>query len=856
MKTKPQFTYRKLAAAVMLAGLSTAGSAQTGAQDPEMETIMVFGQREAANRALGLYRESDAVANYVSSDDMGQFVDQNVAESLQRLPGLSITRDQGEGRFVSVRGVDAGLSTVTINGMRIGTPEDGSRAVPLDVIPTGSVDGIEVVKVPTPDMPGDAIGGSVNVSSASAFDRDERQITYRLEGSYNELSGEYSPKAQFNFSDVFDGFGGTENIGVSFGLNYLNRTLESDNIEPVYDFMEFNGEDVFTLLEVNERKYFVERERIGFNLNLEFQASENSRFYANTVYSEFSDAETRQRNVFVFEDATITAYDGTNVTYSDIPEDSFRRRIRFRTKEQDTLAFAAGAEHDFQTWALDYNLGISTTRERVPDEKEGRFEKTGNALDANVVFGQGIPSYTFLENGVPAVGYLDNSIYELDRVVLEPLAVDDDDINFAMNIEVPMAFGIESLTFKTGIDGRFKEKSADVDEVEERITPDVMLSQFTTRAPSYGLSDIGQGISSSAFVNYFANNRDQFAVRPQDRDETLVLNSINDYSAEEDVIASYLMGTWDLDRLRVIAGARLERTSFSATGNELLFDEEGELSISSRSGTSDYTNVLPGLHLRYEPVDNLVLRAAWSNTIARPSFSDISPRAEINREDREIALGNPNLDPYKSTNFDLLADWYYGNSGVISAGVFYKDIDDYIVDFTTTQNPEFAGFEVEQPINGTKASVTGIEFNVQQGFEVFSDSLTGILAGLNLTALDTELEIDQRSGESFALPEAAERSGNFYIGYENETFSSRLSVSYRDKFLSDIGDSRLFDIYVAPHTQVDLTASYRFSPRFEMVAELTNLTDEALELYQGSKNLTYQFEEYGPTFAIGFKGQF
>ena len=861
MQAIPQFTYRKLTAALMLAGMSTTGMAQTepSAIEPsatELETIMVFGQREAANRALGLYRDSDAVANYISADDMGQFVDQNVAESLQRLPGVTISRDQGEGRFVSVRGVSAGLSTVTINGMRIGTPESGSRAVPLDVIPTGSVDGIEVVKVPTPDMPGDAVGGSINVSSASAFDRDGRQITYRLDGSYNDLSGETSPKAQFNFSDVVDGFGGTDNIGISFGLNYLNRKLESDNIEPEYDFLDFNGDDVFTLLEVNERKYFVERERLGFNLNLEYQANANTRFYANTVYSEFTDAETRQRNVFVFEDATITAFDGANVRYADMPEDSFRRRIRFRTKEQDTLAFAVGAEHDFQAWSLDYNMGISTTDERVPDEQEGRFEKTGNALDANVQLGQGIPDYTFLENGVPAVGYLDNSLYELDRVVNEPIAVDDDDFNFALNMEVPMAFGIESLTVKTGIDGRFKDKIADVNEFEERDTPDVLLSQFTTGAPSYGLGDLGQGISSSAFVNFYNSNRSDFKARPRDADENRALSSVQDFSAEENVTAGYMMGTWDLDRIRVIAGARIERTDYSADGNELVFDENGDLGINARSVSSKYTNVLPGLHLRYEPTDNLVVRAAWSNTIARPSFSDISPRSQINREDMEIELGNPDLDPYKSTNFDFLADWYFGNSGIISAGVFYKDIDDYIVDMSTRQNPEFAGFEVEQPVNGTKASVTGIEFNVQQGLEVFNESLMGLLAGFNLTALDTDLEISERAGESFALPEAAERSGNFYVGYENELFSTRLSVTYRDKLLSEVGDSELFDLYVAPHTQVDLTASYRFNPRFELVAELTNLTDEALELYQGSKNYTFQFEEYGPTFAIGFKGQF
>lgn len=858
MNRSNRFKPRKLVTAMLLlgagAGVYSAAWAQSG--EPQVESILVYGQRAAQNNALDQYRQSDAVTSFISADDMGQFVDQNVAEALQRLPGISITRDQGEGRFVSVRGVDAGLSTVTINGMRIGTPEDGSRAVPLDVIPSGSVDLLEVTKVPTPDMPGDAIGGAVNVRSASAFDRDGRQISYRLEGSYNDLSGESSPKAQFNFSDVVSVFGGSDNLGISVGLNYLDRKLESDNIEPEYDYLDFNGEDVLALLEVNERKYFVNRERLGFNVNLEFQPNDNSRFFANTVYSEFTDAETRQRNVFTFEDATITAYDGQNISYADLPEDSFRRRIRFRTKEQDTLAFALGAEHDFGRWSLDYNAGISTTRERVPDEVEGRFLKTGASLDAQARIGTGIPSYAFLQNGAPAAGYLDNSLYELDRAVVVPLFVDDDDLNFAINMEVPQAFGIQSFTLKTGLDARFKEKNSDVNEFELRRTPDAMLDQFSGPAPSYGLGNLGQGISSAAFADFFQRNRAGFTERPQDVNSNRVMNEGADFRAEEDVKAGYVMGTWDTERLRVIAGARVERTEFSATGNELVFDPAGNLSISERRADSSYTNLLPGIHLRYEPVENLVLRAAWSNTIARPNFNDISPRLELDQDDNEVELGNPDLDPYESANVDLLADWYLGNTGVISAGVFYKDIDNYIVDYTTRQDGRFPGMEVSTPINGSKASVKGFEFNAQAGLEGLSESLAGFLVGFNTTILDTELKLLERPGERFALPDAAERSGNIFIGYENRRLSARLSLTERDKYLTEVGDAPVYDLYVAPHTQLDLTASYRFSDRFELVAELTNLTDEALELYQGSKAYTYQFEEYGPTFALGFKGRF
>ena len=852
MHNSHKFMPRKLLLAMMAVSASTTAMAQSS----DMEEIVVYGQRAAQNKALDEYRSADSITNFIAADDMGQFVDQNVAESLQRLPGISISRDQGEGRFVSVRGIDAGLSTVTINGMRIGTPEDESRAVPLDVIPTGSVDLLEVTKVPTPDMPGDAIGGAVNVRSASAFDRDGQQFTYRAEASYNELSGETSPKGQLDFSDTYNAFGGMDNLGVTLGVNYTERQMESDNVEAEYDYLDFSGNDVLSVIELQERKYALTRERIGANLNLELRPDESTRYFASAVYSEFQDAESRQRTIYGFEDGELSSFNGTAAVYTDIPEDGFARRIRFRTKNQDTLAFNVGAEHDFSQWRLDYNVGISDTKERVLDEKEGRFEKTGDALNADVTIGGGLPSFTIRNGNTATREHLINSNYELDRVVLEPIWVDDKDVNFAVNMEVPYAFGIDNLTIKAGLDGRFKEKDSNVDEIELRDVPDLNLADYSMAPWSHGLADMGDGISADQFMSYFANNRASFGQRPQDVDENNELSLSQDYQAEEDVTAAYLMGTWDMERMQIIAGGRVERTDYSALGNEIVYDEDGNLSINPRSVDSSYSNFLPGLHLRYEPADNIVVRAAWSNTIARPSFGDISPRSFVNREDLEIEAGNPDLDPYTSENYDLLADWYYGESGVVSAGIFYKDIDDYIVEFTSRNNPVYVGYDVTQPINGTKASVTGFEFNVQQGLEIISPALTGLLAGANLSLLDTDLELSERSGESFMLPAAAEESGNVYLGYENDRLSTRLSATYRGEMLDEVGDDQEFDIYVASHTQVDLTASYRFSDQLEFVAQLINLTDEPLELYQGSKNFTLQLEEYGPTFAFGLKGRF
>ena len=223
------------AAPLQAAGQQAVAATGAVASDAvDLDRIEVRAQLESQIRAVDLKRSSDAIEDAVSSDALGQYPDKNVAESLQRLPGISVTRDQGEGRFAVIRGLDANLNSVSVDGIAIGTPEDSSRAAPLDVIPSDSTERLRVVKSPTPDMPGDAIGGAVLVESASAFDRDGRSLRGKIEGSHQQLSGETSPKAAFNYSEVFN-----DTFGVALGVNYQKRRFESDNTE-----VEYDGEDL------------------------------------------------------------------------------------------------------------------------------------------------------------------------------------------------------------------------------------------------------------------------------------------------------------------------------------------------------------------------------------------------------------------------------------------------------------------------------------------------------------------------------------------------------------------------------------------------------------------------------------
>ncbi len=846
---------RPLPAAIalaLLAGASVSAHAATEtsadaalnaeAEAIRLEEMVVRPQFESQMRAIDVKRGSDAIQDTVSSDSMGQYPDKNVGESLQRLPGISVTRDQGEGRFVVVRGLDAALNSVQVDGIAIGTPEDSSRAAPLDVIPSDSTERLSVIKSPTPDLPGDSVGGSILVESASGFDRRGRSIRGKAELSHQSLSGETSPKASFNYSNNID-----DRFGIAFGLSYQDRTYESDNIEVAYDYHDSLEDvpglsDTLIATEVQQRKYFVNRERTGVNLNLDWRTDEDSSYFLRALYTDFTDAETRQRSIVPVGEGDITAFGNGIYTIEGIDPGDFSRRVRWRTKAEDTFTASAGGENRFDAGAIDYRLGYTKTRERVADEVEARFSYEGED-DISLVLDQngGIPRYDIDD---PANGWLSNDNYRFNRFVLAPTFVDDDEFSAAFNLRIDG----DAAIWKAGVLGRWRDRDVNVDEVELRRGPAFYASDWSIGSPDYRHGDMGDGISSRRMREYLAQRLSDYSARPQDEAANTEVSLIEDYVAGEDILAGYFMGTMDFDGLRVIFGARVERTSFDATGNVVDIDEDGDIaSITQRRVSTDYTSVLPGLHLRYDTEGDWVLRGAYTHTIGRPSFGDISPRTRINRDDEEVDLGNPELDPYESRNLDFSAERYIGETGIFSVGLFYKDIAGYIVETNTRNHPEWTGFDVTMPVNGDDASVLGLELNFQQRFD------SGLLLGVSATWLDTEFTLE---GETFPLPRSSEKLLSAHLGYENDILSARLAAVYRSEYLDEVGDDRNFDLWVASNTQLDFTLDWRMSDAWGLYFEAANLLDEPLELYQGSPQHTLQNELYGRTYVAGVKLRF
>ncbi len=839
-----------LGAAAPLQAAGQQALAATGvvaADAVDLDRIEVRAQLESQVRAVDLKRSSDAIEDAVSSDALGQYPDKNVAESLQRLPGISVTRDQGEGRFVVIRGLDANLNSVSIDGIAVGTPEDSSRAAPLDVIPSDSTERLRVVKSPTPDMPGDAIGGAVLVESASAFDRDGRSLRGKIEASHQQLSGETSPKASFNYSEVF-----ADTFGIALGVNYQNRKFESDNTEVEYDNLDgdIDPQDVkpgdVTAINLQNRKYEIERKRIGAILNMDWRPNEDSKYYLRTLYSQFDDAETRQRVIYNFDDADMVATGTDQYRLDDLPADAIQKRMRYRTKKENTFAASLGGENKLTNAVVDYKIGYTRTEERVNDEMEARFELDADDMSATLDQRSRLPTYTLSSND-----WMDNANYAFDRFVISPKQVNDEERSAQVNVR----FDGDNSSIKFGLLGRWRDRDVNVDESELRRGPDIDLASWTAADPEHRHGVMGQGMSSAAMRAYWAQNGSRYTARPQDVAGNAATSLEEDYTASEDIFASYAMGTWDIGALRIIGGVRVENTRFKATGNSVELDDDDGYTVSPVEANRSYTNVLPGLHLRYDAADDWVLRASANKTVSRPSFGDISPRRALNAGDEELRLGNPQLDPYESKNIDLSVEKYIGTTGIVSLGLFHKSIDGYIVETVSQNDPAYDGLDVTRPINGRKATVRGAEFNWQQQLAFLPGALDGLLVGASGTWLDTRFDagIADREGEEFMLPRASKHVYSAHIGYEKYGLSTRLAAVYRSEYLDTVGAGRAFDIYVAPNTQLDFSLDYKFTPRISMYFEAQNLLDKPLELYQGTRSRTLQMEEYGRTYAVGLK---
>lgn len=297
-----------------------------------METVLVIGQQSNLLSSIARQRASDTVETVLTRDAIGQFPDQNVAEALRRAPGINVLNDQGEGRFVSVRGLDPNLNSSSINGNRVLATGGDERAVALDVIPSELIESIEIKKSLTPDMDADTIGGSIEINTTSAFDRKSDYFSASLEGSYNDLNGKTSPKGSFDFIKLFG-----DDLGIAGGFSYYDREFATDNIE--MDGWSETDDGIAYAEDVEYRDYDVRRERYGITLGADYRLNDSTTLYARGLYSKFDDTELRRRLIFGMSEEPFAGSENTASFDSADGRIQVRRDLKDRGEAQTIRTF-------------------------------------------------------------------------------------------------------------------------------------------------------------------------------------------------------------------------------------------------------------------------------------------------------------------------------------------------------------------------------------------------------------------------------------------------------------------------------------------------------------------------------------
>lgn len=825
------FTFSALALAIASERLSAAETA-IGAT----EHVEVVGQAASLDKALKQQRNSDSIESVVHADGVAQLPDANVAEAVQRLPGISIERDQGEGRFVSVRGLGPDLNSVTINGTLVPSPESARRAVALDVLPSELVQSLSVIKTLTPDMDANSLGGTVDVQSLSAFDHEGLFYTGTTQASYNDKSAQTSPKVSGAISDRFSLGDGINNFGVAAALSWNKRDFRSDNVETAGDWDFTQGA---RLNSFEQRVYDISRERTGGGLNFDYKPDDDTSLYLRTLYSRFKDSETRNSTALEFADAQAEG---------ELGDAKAKRKLKQREETQEIQSYVFGGERSMGLWTLSGQAGYSKSSEDSPGHIAGATFK-GNSSFADSGFYD-----TEKPRPIIGAGFYDPNNFSLDKVDWEEQTTKDTEKN--IRLDLARDYDVQGYASQVKFGGKISRRHKDNDLnawVYEDFSDlgysdnQLNLNQFSKGTVHYSLGQFGPGISGSAIKDLIGGlNRDDFYDEQESR--------ANDFTMREDINAGYVMNTVDVDDWRFIAGLRYEGTEFEAKGtgvrNGVFEDEDTK---------RDYHHWLPGLHARYQLAKNTQVRAAWTNTVVRPTFGQLAPGFVI--DDDVAEFGNPNLKPLESSNFDLGIEHFMGHAGTVSAFLFYKDIKNFVYNTDLAGSGEWTDFtEAHSYANGDSAKLYGLELAYSQKFDWLPAPWNGVIMGANTTFSRSKASVegfDAASGTTIKrdidLPSQSKTVGNLMLGWEDDRLSVRLSANYKSAYLYELAgiNDKAHDSHVDAQTFVDFSAHYSLTKDLQISFDAQNLTDQPYFVYSGNSRYNNQYEEYGPTYSVG-----
>lgn len=833
----------------------------------EMEEMVIIGNFLSGQaKALNKQKNNQNITNVISSDQVGRFPDANIGDALKRVSGITMQNDQGEARNIIIRGLAPNLNSVTINGDRIPSAEGDNRNVQMDLIPSDMISTIEVNKTLTPDMDADAIGGSVNLITRA--NPNGERISATLAGGYAPIRD----KGNYTAGLVYGNRYLNDKLGAVFSASYNNNNFGSDNIEAVWSL---GNKDQAYISEFDIRKYDVQRIRTSFALALDYEFNDNNKIYANAMYNQRYDRENRYRvryrdiEALYDADDNITGFEGSIRRETKGGIDNNKNK-NTRLENQKVQNYALGGEHLLSSKIdLDWSVNYATASEDRPNERYIDFQLKDVAMQQN-------PNDTnnplvTSEADVP-------ERFTLRKITENHNFTEEKELGAKINIRFPFSV-IENQKgrIRTGLRTRIKDKERNNIFYEYKPV-DAMgnLSQITNNF----YSGKGWQQGSQYVPGYFADNQYLGGLdlkNPNKFEEEAAPGeflAVN-YKAKEKIYAGYVRWDQDFsDRLSMITGVRIENTEIDYTGNYVVNEEDLEGQVTT---TNSYTNVLPSLAFKFNVQDDFILRAAFSTALARPNYYALAPFVNALPDDTQISAGNPDLKATYAYNYDFMAEKYFQSIGIVSGGVFYKRLNNFIYnhrdnlynnakfanDFPGIANPIPVGeqWRFVQSRNGKHVNVYGFEVAVQRQLDFIPGAFfKGLGVYLNYTYTKSEAKgITNSEGEErtdVGLPGTAPHMFNASLSWENKKFSARVSLNYASDYIDELGGTAFEDRYYDKQTFVDANASYKITNNFRIFLEANNLTNQPLRYYQGISSRTMQSEYYQGRFNLGVKLDF
>lgn len=829
----------------------------------KLREVVVGGAFNGQRRALSSQKNAMGIVNVVSADQVGKFPDSNIGDALKRISGINVQYDQGEARFGQVRGTSADLSSVTINGNRIPSAEGDTRNVQLDLIPADMVQTIEVNKVVTADMDADAIGGSINLVTKNT--PNKRMFNATAGSGYNAVS----KKAQLNLGLTYGDRFFNDKLGLMFSGSYQNAPGGSDNAEFEYDV----DDGSVVMKEAQMRQYYVTRERQSYSLALDYEFNPDHKISFKGIYNRRNDWENRYRVVYKDLDESDPSEQSIELQTKGGADDTRNARL----ERQQTMDFTLDGEHNLGGRLLmDWAASFSRASEDRPNERYFGLKMDNNTGENLINTFRGIGGRA--PYSTIAIPGLDNEGWELDELTNSNQSIYENEWKFRLNFELPLMKGLYGNTLRFG--GKYTNKEKDREttmyKYDGEDVNDNPIFNDGGAWREHGSSQIRKGFmvgdnypEGTHFVSkkYLGSINFNSMQGEPDYEEMS-----GNYHAKEEITSAYLRFDQKLgQKLDLMLGLRMEHTALNYRGLNWVVDEDENESLESTGNRKNsYTNWLPSVLLKYDVNDDLKLRASFTETLSRPKYSALIPSVNYNRADEEATIGNPNLKPTTSYNFDLSAEYYFKSVGLVSVGLFYKSINNVIVDEVwkgmDAQLPITGtyDYEISKPINAYDADLFGVEVAYQRDFGFITPALKclGFYGNYTYTANKTKNHhFEHRvleDGEDIDMIGSPEHTANASLFFEKWGFNLRLSYNFASAFVDEMGEVAQLDRYYDKVNYLDLNASYTFGKRFKttIYADVTNLLNQPLRYYQGTKDRTAQVEYYGARFNAGIKVSF